>query len=88
MNIKELTSELLNLWLDYLSSMRKIKVKTNDLFDFDLETLSGVQKELNYIRQAFSVLGKSRELSDMFFVRFNQMYDYLIELEEKYESGV
>ena len=87
MNIEKLTSELLDLWVDYLSSIRKINVKTNDLFDFDLNTLSGVQKELDYIRQAFNILGKNRELSDMFFVRFNQMYDYLIELEEKYESG-
>lgn len=87
MDIEKLTSELLNLWLDYLSSMRKINIKTNDLFNFDLNTLHGVQKELDYIRQAFDILGKNRELSDMFFVRFNQMYDYLIKLEEKYESG-
>lgn len=86
--IEELESGLNELWIDYLVFRDGCSTeKAMNLLDVDLESLDGVEKELDYIRVEFDNMADNEELSKKFYDRFDFYWNELNYLKTDYMKG-
>ena len=86
--IEDLESGLNELWIDYLVFRDGCSTeKAMNLLDIDLESLDGVEKELDYIRVEFDNMADNEELSKNFYDRFDHYWDELNYLKTDYMKG-